>query len=48
MATRKITTQTTKETAILTISNADFASKLKKQVEIGRNYLAETFQITMN
>lgn len=35
MATRKNTTQTTKETAILTISNADFVGKLEKRIEIG-------------
>ncbi len=35
MATRKNTRQTTKETAILTISNADFVGKLEKQIEIG-------------
>lgn len=35
MATRKNTTQTTKETAILTISNADFVSRLEKRIEIG-------------
>lgn len=35
MATRKNTTPTPKETAILTISNTDFVSKLEKRIEIG-------------
>jgi len=35
MATRRNTTPTPKETAILTISNADFISKLQKRIEIG-------------
>ena len=35
MATRKNTTQAPKETAILTISNADFVGKLEKRIEIG-------------
>jgi len=35
MATRKNTPQAPKETAILTISNADFVSKLGKRIEIG-------------
>lgn len=35
MAQRKNTKQTSKETAILTISNSDFVSKLEKRIEIG-------------
>jgi len=53
MATRKNTIQTLKETAILTISNADLVSKLEKRIEIGqeifnRNILNEQELVVAN
>lgn len=53
MATRKNTAHTSKEKAILTISNADFAGKLERRIEIGeeiinRNILTQHELTTAN
>lgn len=42
MAQRKKSTQTPKETAILTISNTDFSGKLEKRIEIGEELFTRT------
>jgi predicted nucleotide-binding protein len=39
MAQRKNTSKSPKETAVLTISNSDFVSKLEKRIEIGNDLL---------